>query len=305
MASGTVIQPGSWQAWKAAFRPASLPLTVGPVAVGAAMGFWRTGELPVVLTALALAAALLMQIITNLQNDIGFTARGGERVGQRIGLPRATAEGWLRLSTVRRVILGLCLLATALGLTLVVWRGWPVLAIGVASLTAALAYMGGPKPIAYTPLGELTVLLFFGLVAVLGTDWLLTGGASVVSVLAALAVGSLAAAALAVNNHRDLEHDRQVGRRTFAALFGVRASAWLLAGLLVGPFVLVLLMASAGWPLLLPWLLAPTVAGLYRDFRQCQPGPAYNTILFRVFRLELGFAVLLSAGAVLARLLGS
>lgn len=301
MASNTVIVPNSWSAWQAACRPASLPLTVGPVAVGAAMGYWRTGELPLVLTAMALAAALLMQVITNLQNDIGFTTRGGERVGQRTGLPRATAEGWLRLTTVRWVILGLCLLASVLGLTLVVWRGWPVLAIGAASLTAALAYMGGPKPIAYTPLGELTVLLFFGLVAVLGTDWLLTGGVSGASVLAALAVGSLAAAALAVNNHRDLAHDRQVGRRTFAALWGARASARLLAGLLTSPFVMVLLMAPLGWPLLLPWLLAPAVATLYLDFRQCQPGLAYNTILFRVFRLELGFAVLLSVGAVLAR----
>jgi hypothetical protein len=100
------------------------------------------------------------------------------------------------------------LVATALGLALVAYRGWPVLAIGVASMVAALAYMGGPRPIAYTPFGELTVFVFFGLVAVMGTDWVLTGTVGTVSVLAAVAMGGLAAAALAVNNHRDLAHDR-------------------------------------------------------------------------------------------------
>jgi 1,4-dihydroxy-2-naphthoate octaprenyltransferase len=120
-----------------------------------------------------------------------------------------------------------------------------------------------------------------------------------------MAIGGLAAAALAVNNHRDIDHDRQVGRRTFAVIAGNAGSRRLYAGLLLGPFILVLVMAvSAHAPsLLLPLLLLPTAARLLRDFVVCRPGAAFNLILFRTFRLELGFAVLLSAGALLIRVL--
>jgi 1,4-dihydroxy-2-naphthoate octaprenyltransferase len=296
------VRPGSPRAWAVAIRPASLPLALGPVLVGTAMGYERTGAISVPLACLAIWAALLMQVITNLQNDIGFTARGGESVGHRTGLPRATANGWLSLRAVRLSILVLCTLAVAMGLLLVIWRGWPVLLIGVASLAAALAYMGGPRPIAYTPLGELTVFVFFGLVAVMGTDWLLTGGVSVVSALAAGAIGSLSAAALAVNNHRDRVHDQQLGRRTLVVVLGEQASIRLMAVLLTGPFVMVSLMAPVGLPLLLPVLLMPRAYRLYRDFRCCAPGLAYNAVLFRVFRLEFWFAALLSAGAIANRL---
>ena len=265
------------------------------------MGYLRTGTMPLTLAGLALVGALLMQVITNLQNDIGFTTRGAEGVGQRTGLPRATAKGWLGLRVVQLAIRLLCALALALGLLLMIWRGWPVLAMGSASLLAALAYMGGPRPIAYTPLGELTVFVFFGLVAVMGTDWLLTDGVGLVSLLAAIAIGSLSAAALAVNNHRDMAHDRLLGRHTFAVMWGPSASQKLMGLLLITPFAMVGLMTLRGWPLLLPLALVPAAISLYRDFRQCTPGLAYNAILFRVFRLELWFASLLSVGAVVTR----
>jgi 1,4-dihydroxy-2-naphthoate octaprenyltransferase len=171
-------------------------------------------------------------------------------------------------------------------------------------MVAALAYMGGPRPIAYTPFGELTVFVFFGLVAVLGTDWLLTDQLSLASLLAAAAIGSLSAAALGVNNHRDMDHDKLVGRRTFAICFGARASIALMGTLLLAPFVLSLGMVWAlSAPLfLLPLLLLPVALKLERDFRHCPGGRAYNALLFRVFRLELWFALALCAAALLTRL---
>ncbi len=248
-----------------------------------------------------LAAALLMQVVTNLQNDVGYTVRGGERSGTRTGLPRATAQGWLSVRQVRASIVAVALVATAIGVALVAWRGWPVLAIGTASLLAALAYMGGPRPIAYTPCGELTVFVFFGLVAVMGTDWVLTGSVGVVSLLASVAIGALAAAALAVNNQRDIAHDRQVGRRTFAVTFGEAGSRGLFGSLLLLAFVLLPAMAWLGraWGLLLPLLLAPTAWKLRRAFVACPGGAAFNELLFASFRLELQFAALLAAGALL------
>jgi 1,4-dihydroxy-2-naphthoate octaprenyltransferase len=231
--------------------------------------------------------------------------RGGESSGTRTGLPRATANGWLSVRRVRAGIVLLALLALGLGLALVVHRGWPVLAIGTASLLAALAYMGGPKPIAYTPFGELTVFVFFGLVAVTGSDWVLTGSVGLVTVLASVALGALAAAALAVNNHRDIAHDRLVGRRTFAVSFGEGGSLALYSTLLLMPFALLPVMAWLGRApsLMLPLLLLPSALQLRQAFMHCPRGRAFNEVLFRTFRLELWFAALLSAGALLGHVL--
>ena len=206
-----IVRSGSVAAWAVAVRPRTLFVAISPVLVGATLGFDRTGAIDLLATLLVLAAALLMQVITNMQNDVGYTVRGGDSSGTRTGLPRATAKGWLSVRHVRAGIVLAALVAVGVGLALVAYRGWPVLAIGVASLLAALAYMGGPRPIAYTPFGELTVFVFFGLVAVNGTDWVLTGSVGTVSLMASVAIGSLAAAALAVNNHRDIAHDRLVG----------------------------------------------------------------------------------------------
>jgi 1,4-dihydroxy-2-naphthoate polyprenyltransferase len=306
MNDAMAVRSGSWQAWAVAVRPRTLLVALSPVLVGATLGFQRTGRIDWVAALLVLAAALLMQVITNMQNDVGYTVRGGDSSGTRTGLPRATANGWLSVRHVRAGIVLAALVATACGLALVAWRGWPVLAIGVSSLLAALAYMGGPKPIAYSPYGELTVFVFFGLVAVIGADWVLTGSVGDVSVLASLAIGALAAAALAVNNHRDIAHDRLVGRRTFAVSFGEQASVSLYTLLLLGPFVLLPVMAyvaRAAW-LMLPLLLLPVAWQLRHDFITSPRGLAYNQILFRTFRLELWFAALLSAGALLPAVVG-
>jgi 1,4-dihydroxy-2-naphthoate octaprenyltransferase len=300
------VRSGSLRAWAVAIRPRSLLVAISPVLVGASFGYARAGVIDAWAALLVLAAALLMQVITNMQNDVGYTMRGGDSGGTRTGLPRATSRGWLSVRHVRTAIVIAALVATSVGLTLVVYRGWPVLAIGIASLLAALAYMGGPRPIAYTPFGELTVFIFFGVVAVLGTDWVLTGGVGVSSVLASIVIGALAAAALAVNNHRDIAHDRMVGRRTFAVSYGESRSRALFSILLLGPFALLPVMAAlTGQPaLLLPLLLLPNAWQLRRAFIDCPPGVAFNPVLFRTFRLELWFALTLSAGALLGTVFG-
>jgi len=304
--SGAAVRAGSPAAWLVAVRPRTLLVAISPVLVGAALGWQRTGALDLGVSLVVLAAALLMQVVSNLQNDVGYTVRGGESTGTRTGLPRATAHGWLKVRAVRNAILLIALVSTVLGLLLVLQRGWPVLAIGAASLLAALAYMGGPRPIAYTPFGELTVFVFFGLVAVMGTDWMLTEGIGATTVVAAVALGALAAAALAVNNHRDIAHDALVGRRTFAVSFGAAASHRLYTLLLLGPFALTPLMAwlSDSLLLMLPCLTLPAAWALRRDMQRCPPGVAFNEVLFRTFKMELVYAVLLASGAVLGRLWG-
>lgn len=306
LAETHAVRADSLQAWAVAVRPRTLLVAISPVLVGATLGFERTGAIDWMAAMLVLAAALLMQVVSNMQNDVGYTVRGGELTGTRTGLPRATANGWLSVRSVRLGIVAVSLVAVALGVALVAYRGWPVLAIGTASLVAALAYMGGPRPIAYSPWGEFTVFVFFGLVAVMGADWVLTGSVGLVTALASVAIGGLAAAALAVNNHRDIAHDRLVGRRTFAVLTGEAGSRRLYATLLLGPFALLPLMAlaSGSAALMLPLVLLPVALQLRLAFVRCPRGTAFNEILFRTFRLELWFAALLSAGALLGRMLG-
>lgn len=303
-AAAAATHPGPWAAWLAAVRPRSLPVAVSPVLVGAALGWQRQGSIDALSALLILLASLMMQVVCNMQNDVGYTARGAERSGNRTGLPRATALGWLGLGEVRGAIVAVSLLSSLLGLWLFARHGWPVLAIGSASLLAALAYMGGPRPIAYTPFGELTVFAFFGLVAVCGSDWVLTGEVGAASIAAGSAIGTLAAAALTINNHRDIAHDRSVGRRTFAVCFGARGSLALFTAEVAAAFVLlpaIAALAGSAW-LLLPLLLAPRALALRRDLATCPPGLGFNGLLFRCFLLQLAYAALLSAGAVLARL---
>jgi len=299
------IAPGSARAWAVAIRPRTLWIAAIPVAVGTALAWMHGAAILPWVAALAFAASILMQVITNLQNDVGYTARGHES-SRRVGLPRATARGWLTPGEVRRAIALAIAGAVVVGAPLALHAGPVVAAVGIASVLAALAYMGGPLPIAYTPLGEFVVFVFFGLVAVLGTYYLHAGPAGATVWFAAAAIGSHAAAVLVVNNHRDAEHDRRTGRRTFAAAFGTRASAILYAVALWAPFVILAAAAalerSAG--LAAPLVLAPMAWRLQVDFLTVPAGPAFNLLLFRTVKLELAFGLLMSAGAVAQRALG-
>ena len=299
------IAPGSARAWAVAIRPRTLWIAAIPVAVGTALAWMHGAAILPWVAALAFVASILMQVITNLQNDVGYTARGHES-SRRVGLPRATARGWLTPGEVRRAIALAIAGAVIVGAPLALHAGPVVAAVGIASVLAALAYMGGPLPIAYTPLGEFVVFVFFGLVAVLGTYYLHAGPAGATVWLAAAAIGSHAAAVLVVNNHRDADHDRRTGRRTFAAAFGTRASTVFFAVALWAPFVIVaaaaVLERSAG--LAAPLALAPMAWRLQVDFLTVPAGPAFNLLLFRTVKLELAFGLLISAGAVARRALG-
>ena len=300
------VVPGSFRAWSVAIRPKTLWIAAVPVAVATSLAWMHGASIVPWVAALAFAASILVQVITNLQNDVGYTARGLE-TGKRVGLPRATAHGWLTPAEVRRAIaLGIAG-AVAVGAPLTMHAGPVVAAIGAASVIAALAYMGGPRPIAYTPFGEFTVFVFFGLVAVVGTYFLHAGAVRPSAWLAAAAIGSHAAAVLVVNNHRDAEHDRRTGRRTFAATFGQEASGRFYAAALWAPFALALAMATlerSPW-LAAPLALLPMARRLQADFANLPAGPAFNMLLFRTVKLELAFGGLLAAGALLERAAGA
>jgi 1,4-dihydroxy-2-naphthoate octaprenyltransferase len=294
--------PGSLAAWKIALRPQSFPIAIIPVVVGTAIAWSAFGTFDAAVALLSLAGSVVAQAITNLQNDVGYTVRGGE-TGTRTGLPRATATGLLSVGAVNRSIVAAVVLAAAIAAPLVVYRGWPVVAITVASIAAAYAYMGGPRPIAYTPFGELTVFLFFGLMAVCGTIYVQSGEVGATGWLAGTAIGMHAAGVLAVGNYRDAAHDATTGRRTFPVALGMPASRGLVALLLFVPFALAIAMAlaSRAWTYAIVLAGLPSAMRLWGDFRATPPGHALTPVLFRTVMLEALFGALVAAAAVLAR----
>lgn len=171
---GYTIAAGSWAAWCIALRPRTFWIATIPMVVSSALAIAKTHSFHIGTALLALLASLLLQAITNLQNDVGYTTRGAE-TGRRIGLSRATANGWLAPAQVRTAIAIAVIVTLLVGAPIIVRAGWPAAAMGGASILAAIGYMGGPRPIAFTPLGELTVFVFFGLIAVLGSYYVQTG----------------------------------------------------------------------------------------------------------------------------------
>lgn len=294
------IRPGSIQAWFAAIRPKTWGVALAPIFIGISMALSETGHGRLLLSLLTIAVAVAIQALTNMENDVGYTKRKAEK-GNRKGLPRATSEGWLTIQQVDRAILLTAIVVVAISLALVVIGGWVIFVLGALSVAAAYLYMGGPKPIAYTPWGELTAFIFFGLIAVNGTYYLQTGTISFISVAASCACGSIASSVLVVNNWRDAVHDESVGRRTLAVVLGQQRFPRLYLDLLLLPFIIVLLIVTV-YPEHFLYLISlfaiRKVKGLYEDFRTLK-GLELNQTLFNTVKLEMQFAILLTIGALL------
>jgi len=287
--------------WWLAIRPATLTISLAPVLVGASLAWHDTGRILWIPFILAGVAALLIQIGTNLYNDVGDYERGADRA-ERLGPPRAVSSGWLAASEVRRSVVLVFAIALGVG-ALLVWRGgWPILFLGLASIVAGIAYTGGPRPIAYSATGELFVFVFFGLVAVLGTYYLQTFLWTWGGVLSAGMIGALAAAVIVVNNYRDLDNDRQVGKHTFAVRAGRFWSKVEFVVLLGAPYALLAALGPithVGWWLLLPFSSLPMAVWIAVRFLRERPGPGFNRILADTAQLQLIFSCLLAVALLL------
>jgi 1,4-dihydroxy-2-naphthoate octaprenyltransferase len=282
--------------WLLAVRPKTLTIAVVPVLVGTTLGWADAGTLAVSIMGAALIAAVLIQCGTNLHNDAADFERGTDDPATRIGPPRVTAQGWLPASAVRAVAKLSFANAFLIGCYLVWIGGWPILAIGLISIAAGLAYTSGPRPIAYTALGEVFVWLFFGLIAVAGSYYLQTGGLTANALAAGAMIGMPAAAVLVVNNYRDLDNDKRVGKNTLAVKLGRRVSRFEYALLMLLPFILLPLVQKAvigdyWW--VLPWLVLPWALVLIRRFWSEPPSPAFNQILAATARFQFVFGLLL------------
>lgn len=288
--------------WWAAIRPRTLGMAVAPVMVGAALAFATVGRVDGAVLLATLACALLIQIGTNLYNDAVDFERGTDHP-ERLGPVRVVLAGWATPTEVKRAALLCLLLALALGAWLCVVGGLPILALGAASLVAGWAYSGGPRPISHSPFGEFFVLLFFGVLAVVGSHWLQSRTTGVLDVIAGLAVGGPAAAVLLVNNFRDLEGDLRAGRRTLAARLGAQGTHRAYALLVLLPLAAWALVAGAGHPgAVLGLLGVPALVRLIWRFRSVAVGAALNAVLVDTARAGTRSALLAALGILIVSL---
>jgi 1,4-dihydroxy-2-naphthoate polyprenyltransferase len=290
---------GAAGAWILACRPATLTAAIVPVSVGTAcalaIGGFRAGP-----ALAALLGAIAIQIGTNLANDV-FDAEKGADGPDRLGPTRVVQAGLLAARQVRAGMVAAFGLATLAGIYLVAVAGWPVVAIGVASIAAGVAYTGGPWPLGYHGLGDLFVIVFFGFVAVCGTVFVQAGTIPALAWWAAIPVGAHATAILVVNNLRDRAGDARAGKRTLAVRLGRRGAiaeyALLLAVAYLVPLALAIHLGSP-WPLAplatAPWALALVGQLVRRD------GAALNPLLGATARLLLVHSLLLALGVARA-----
>lgn len=283
-------------AWLLAARPKTLTAALAPVAVGTACAHAAGG----VALAAALAAALgaaLIQIGTNLVNDAADFERGAD-TADRLGPPRVAQQGLLSVAAIWRGAALCFALAFAVGIYLVGRGGWPIAAIGLASIAAGYAYTAGPSPLAYNGLADLAVMIFFGAVAVCGTALVQVGEVPAIATWAWLPVGSLATAMLAINNLRDRDGDRRAGKRTLAVRLGRRAAIVECVALysiaFATPIAAALITRTPA--LALPLVTAPLAAAPLRSVTGGGGGVELNRALAQTARLLAAHSALWAIG---------
>ena len=303
MSTVSATSPAPVHAWVLAARPATLPAAAVPVFVGAAAAVSEGADFRPFVFAATLGSALLIQIGTNFANDYSDFHRGADHEG-RLGPVRVTQSGLISHGAVRQGIAVAFGAAAVLGAGLAWIGGWPIILIGVLSISCGLAYTGGPWPFGYHGLGEVFVFVFFGVVAVVGTAYLQTGRWSTFALALSVPIGLLVTNVLVINNLRDLPTDRAAEKRTLAVRIGARATraqyALFIALAYLIPAVLVITDPSRRW-LLLSWLTLPLGFTLIRRVLSGLAGRDLNPILERTGQLLLAFGVSLAAGMLLGR----
>lgn len=290
----TAQPPSRIGLWLQATRPKTLLAGVAPVIVGSALGATASGNWQWMASVACLLGALLIQIGTNFAND-AFDARRGADGPTRVGPQRAVGSGQMSATTMLWATTVVLLLALIPGVYLASIAGWPLLALGLVSLLCAVAYTGGPFPLAYHGLGDLFVWLFFGLFAVLGSAWVQAPDLAIWPSSwwwFASALGLQAAVIIAVNNHRDRQGDAQVGKRTLAVRLGGGGHLVYLAALHLAAWFCLGMGSAWAWPLLLLYGLG---AGGHWIFCATRDGAALNPGLGLAAVLELVTAITIAS----------
>lgn len=305
----TNVRVNSLKAWILAARPKTLTGAAVPVMIGIACAVAMYGwcGIRVVPAVLCILFALIMQVDANFINDY-FDFMKGTDDEQRLGPKRACAQGWITASAMRSGLFVTTLLACIVGLPLVYYGGWEMIMVGLACVVFCFLYT---ISFSYIGLGDLLVLVFFGIVPVCMTYWLTAPPTALTSipfavVLMSIACGLIIDTLLVVNNYRDIENDRRAGKLTLIVRIGERGGLVLylmlgLVGTILAIVGVVLLDWHDGqWTQSLLIIYTPFHTWAFNEMRYIRKGAELNRVLGMTARNMFIFGLLASAALVFA-----
>ncbi len=278
--------------WIAGARPRTLPAAIAPVLVATAYAGSNWAPLRALS---ALLVSLALQIGVNYANDYSDGIRGTD--DSRVGPVRLTASGLATPKSVRTAAIISFLFAALIGLTLAAATSWWIILVGALAINAAWGYTGGSNPYGYKGLGEISVFLFFGVVATTGTYYVQTEELNLQILIISIPMGALACAILAINNLRDRAQDEIVGKKTLAVRLGDKGARRLYITLLLSAHLFALLTLKPA--VLLTLLAAPLTWKLARGVSSGAVGVELIPYLAKTGKSQLGFAVLFALGLVI------
>ncbi len=287
------------QSWFLAARPKTLPAAIVPVLVGSSLAIYSDSFfLPY--SIVALLCSILIQIGTNYTNDL-FDYLKGSDTKERKGPLRVLSAGLISVREMKIGIFVVFAITFLLGLYLVYAAGWIVLGIGIVSIIAGLAYTAGPFPLAYNGLGDIFVFLFFGIVGTMGTYYLHHQEFTLLAFLISLPVGALITNILIVNNFRDIEEDRNSGKKTLAVIFGNTFSKVEFIFLLIVSFLIPVILFTYynfSFGIFLPYLSLPIAFLLIKMLNEYN-GTQLNNTLELTAKFSALYGLLFSIGIVI------
>lgn len=283
--------------WILAFRPKTLTASLVPILVGTSAAYYLQKEFHPWIFVLTLTSALAIQIATNLFNDAIDFKKGADNE-KRIGPKRVTQSGLISEKSVWRIAFLFLFIAMAAGIPLVIKGGLPIMLTGLVSVFLAYSYTGGPFPLAYLGLGDLFVIIFFGIIAVAGTAYLQSLQFEVLYVFIGLQIGCLSTILIAINNLRDSDEDKKVGKNTLAVRFGDDFVKGEILVLTFFPFLIcaILSQLTKNYKILLPMLALPIAFLLAKKIMHLKSKLELNALLGFSALLHLTFGLLLSLG---------
>ena len=289
------------RSWIEAMRLRTLPVSVAGVIAGTGCAI-MLGSFKAVPALTCLAFAVLAQIAANFGNEYYDFKNGIDRKG-RAGFRRGVTEGEIDPKSMKRATFAVLALAAAVGCTMLFYGPWWLVVVGVLIMIFALAYSAGPYPLSHHGLGDLAVVVFFGIIPVTLTCFLQTGGMEGMNIImpTSVAVGLLAANVLVVNNYRDMEDDAAVGKRTTVVIFGRRfmSLAYLLSGIAAMAVMIPVWTRLPLWALTVPVVYIALHLKVWLRLRQTT-GAALNPLLGRTAVNLLVFSLLFISASLFA-----
>jgi 1,4-dihydroxy-2-naphthoate octaprenyltransferase len=280
--------------WIAGARPKTLAAAIAPVLVGTAFAGYNANALKFFL---ALIVGVGLQVGVNYANDYSDGIKGTDK--DRVGPMRLVGSGAASPEAVKRAAVIAIGIAALAGVILAARSSWILIGIGALAIVAAWTYTGGPKPYGYFALGEVSVFIFFGLVATLGTYYAHVDSLSFEVILASFAMGSLACTILVLNNLRDLEKDKAAGKITLAVKIGDSQTRRFYQGLIFTPLLIALALVPTSFYFLLAFLALPQILKVASSIRTGASGSALIELLERTGKIQIIYSLAISLASLL------